>query len=125
VSISAPETISTKEDLIQAIKAKDIKPNSLREVIESFKNSTYYQIYFERIPSTVDWNTLKMGFKLLVEKENSGIRIEWSDIFEQNHKRQLRKNELNAKQKRSRAKESQRKIDQQDFYNHPLFEIQD
>ena len=66
-----------------------------------------------------------MGFKLLVEKENSGIRIEWSDIFEKNHKRQLRKNEMNAKQKRSRAKESQRKIDQQDFYNHPLFEIQD
>ena len=32
---------------------------------------------------------------------------------------------MNAKQKRSRAKESQRKIDQQDFYNHPLFEIQD
>jgi hypothetical protein len=69
VSISAPETISTKEDLIQAIKAKDIKPNSLREVIESFKNSTYYQIYFERMDGR------KSSIKVATHRDVEEIKV--------------------------------------------------
>jgi len=115
----------TANDLKQLLNGGSVESPKKKDISGNFLKTPAAQIYFDRIPTTVDWNTLKMGIKILVEKKDSGIRIEWSDIFEKNHKRQLRKNELNAKQKRRSAKESQRKIDQQDFYNHPLFEIQD
>jgi hypothetical protein len=81
------------------------------------------QIYFDRMPSTVDWNTLKLSIALLVEKNDSGLRIEFSEKFKKNHNLNLRKNEISAKQRRAMEKQAQKRIDQQDFANPPFFEF--
>jgi hypothetical protein len=75
------------------------------------------------MPSTVDWNTLKLSIALLVEKNDSGLRIEFSEKFKKNHNLNLRKNEISAKQRRAMEKQAQKRIDQQDFANHPFFEF--
>jgi hypothetical protein len=116
---------ATANDIHTLINNGQPKSKMIDKKHNRFLDEAALKVFFERNPTTVEWNTLKMGVKALIERSNLKIRFEWSDKFEKNHKIQLRSNERNAKEKRKHDKNLQKKIDQRNLYVHPLFDFGD
>jgi hypothetical protein len=79
-------------------------------------------IFFTREPTIVEWNTLKVQLNALLDVKALNLRFEFSKKFENRHKKSKKENAADAKMKRKMQKESQKKIDQQDFVYSPLFD---
>jgi hypothetical protein len=79
-------------------------------------------IYFEKEPTIVEWNTFKMHLNAIAGIDILKIKIEYSSKFENLHKESKKANADNAKMKRKKEKESQKRIDEQDFVYNPMFD---
>jgi hypothetical protein len=79
-------------------------------------------IYFEKEPTIVEWNSFKMHLNAIAGIDILKIKIEYSNKFENLHKESKKANSVNAKMKRKKEKESQKRIDEQDFVYNPMFD---
>jgi hypothetical protein len=82
-------------------------------------------IYFTREPTIVEWNTLKVQLNALLDVKALNIRFDYSKKFEKRHEKSKKENREDAELKRKMQKESQKRIDEQDFVYSPLFDYGD
>jgi hypothetical protein len=82
-------------------------------------------IYFTREPTIVEWNTLKVQLNGLLDVKALNIRFEYSKKFEKRHEKSKKENRESAKLKRQAQKESQKRIDEQNFVYSPLIDFGD
>jgi hypothetical protein len=82
-------------------------------------------IYFEREPTIVEWNSFKMQLNAIAGIDILKIKIEYSSKFESAHKKSKKVNSDEAKMKRKMKKESQKRIDEQNFVYNPMFDYGD
>lgn len=79
-------------------------------------------IYFEKEPTIAEWNSFKVQLNAIAGIDILKIKIEYSNKFENSHKKSKKENAIDAKMKRKKEKESQKRIDEQNFVYNPMFD---
>jgi hypothetical protein len=79
-------------------------------------------IYFEKEPTIVEWNTLKTQLNAIAGIDILKIKIEYSSKFEAVHKKSKKQNAEEAKLRRQIQKESQKRVDEQNFNYNPMID---
>jgi hypothetical protein len=79
-------------------------------------------IYFEKEPTIVEWNTLKTQLNAIAGIDILKIKIEYSNKFEVLHKKSKKQNSEEAKLRRQIQKETQKRVDEQNFNYNPMFD---
>jgi hypothetical protein len=113
---------SLKNLTAQQIKKLISDDSTVKDNKKLLINDSAVSIYFTREPTIVEWNTLKVQLKGLLDVKALNLRFEFSKKFENRHKKTKKENAENAKMKRAIEKEAQKKVDEQDFVYSPLFD---
>jgi len=113
---------SLKNLTAQQIKQLISDESSNQEKKKSLIENSSVSIFFTREPTIVEWNTLKVQLNALIDVKALNLRFEFSKKFENRHNKSKKENAADAKMKRKMQKESQKKIDEQDFVYSPLFD---
>ena len=92
---------------------------------KSILSESAVSIYFEKEPTIVEWNTFKMQLNAIAGIDILKIKIEYSNKFEALHKKSKEQNAEEAKRQRQIQKETQKRVDEQDFVYNPLFDYGD
>lgn len=105
---------------------KIVSPNAEKSV-RSAPSDAAVQIFFTKVPSATQWNTLKqrIGHSPILDEPQLPIRIEYSKKYIKLYNSIKKKNAKDARLERKYAKAAQKQKDERDYFLHPLFDYGD
>ncbi len=132
ITMIPPEKLLTMIDDVNSFKnmtAQKIKQlistdnaSSEKTVNNSLLENAAVSIYFEKSPSIIEWNTLKMQLKAISGFDSLKIRIEFSNKFEKIHEHSKNNNRDAAKRTREIKAETKKNVDEKNYVYNPAFD---